>query len=396
MSTSVDGSVVAARNAVALVFVLNGFVFASWMARLPAVRDALGLSPAELGLLLLAISVGSLTGLPTAGALCDRFGPARVVAVAAFVVAVAQASAAAGAGSGAVVATAVPLAFMGFGVGVWDVAMNLHGARVEQLLGRTVMPRFHAGFSVGTVAGAGVGAGAAALDLDLLLHLGATSAVGLVGALLAVRRFLPVAAEAGPADAVDEARDRRATTAWLEPRTLLIGLMVLALAFTEGTANDWLAVALVDGYDVPDWAGALGFGAFVTAMTLGRLVGPPLLDRHGRVTVLWSTMAVAFVGVVLTVLAPAPWLAVVGILLWGLGASLGFPVGMSAAADDPRRAAARVSVVSTIGYTAFLAGPPLVGFVGEKSGTLQALLVVAVLLVPSALVVPAAREPRRV
>ena len=94
VSTSVDGSVVAARNAVALVFVLNGFVFASWMARLPAVRDALGLSPAELGLLLLAISVGSLTGLPTAGALCDRFGPARVVAVAAFVVAVAQASAA--------------------------------------------------------------------------------------------------------------------------------------------------------------------------------------------------------------------------------------------------------------------------------------------------------------
>lgn len=379
----------AARNAVAVVFALNGFMFASWMARLPAVRDALGLSPAQLGLLLLAISAGSLTGLPVAGALCDRFGAARVVAVASVVVAVAQTAAAAGAESGVALAAAVPMAFMGFGIGAWDVAMNLHGARVEQHMGRTVMPRFHAGFSLGTVVGAGLGAGAAALDLDLLVHLSVTSAIGLVGALVAVRAFLP-----GHEDHGEDPDGGRTASAWTEPRTLLIGLMVLALAFTEGTANDWLAVALVDGYDVPDWAGALGFGAFVTAMTLGRVVGPALLDRHGRVTVLWSTMALAFAGVLLTVLAPVPALAVVGILLWGLGASLGFPVGMSAAADDPRRAAARVSVVSTIGYTAFLAGPPLVGFVGEHSGTLQALLVVAALLVPSALVVPAARERR--
>lgn len=379
----------AARNAVAVVFALNGFMFASWMARLPAVRDALGLSPAQLGLLLLAISAGSLTGLPLAGALCDRFGAARVVAVSAVVVAVAQTAAAAGAESGVALAAAVPMAFMGFGIGAWDVAMNLHGARVEQHMGRTVMPRFHAGFSLGTVVGAGLGAGAAALDLDLVVHLAATSAIGLVGALAAVRAFLP-----GHEDHGEDPQGARSASAWTEPRTLLIGLMVLALAFTEGTANDWLAVALVDGYDVPDWAGALGFGAFVTAMTLGRVVGPALLDRHGRVTVLWSTMALAFVGVLITVLAPVPALAVVGILLWGLGASLGFPVGMSAAADDPRRAAARVSVVSTIGYTAFLAGPPLVGFVGEHSGTLQALLVVAALLVPSALVVPAARERR--
>ena len=87
-----------------------------------------------------------------------------------------------------------------------------------------------------------------------------------------------------------------------------------------------------------------------------------------------------------------PAIVVTGIVLWGAGASLGFPVGMSAAADDPVRAAARVSVVSTIGYAAFLAGPPLLGFVGDEVGTLQALLVVAVLLVPAALVVPAARE----
>jgi cyanate permease len=105
-------------------------------------------------------------------------------------------------------------------------------------------------------------------------------------------------------------------------------------------------------------------------------------------------MAIAAAGVLLIVLAEQPVLVVVGIVLWGLGASLGFPVGMSAAADDPRHAAARVSVVSTIGYAAFLVGPPLLGFVGDQVGTLRALLVVAVLLVPAALVVPAAREQR--
>jgi cyanate permease len=106
-------------------------------------------------------------------------------------------------------------------------------------------------------------------------------------------------------------------------------------------------------------------------------------------------MAGAGGGVLLIVFGGNVVLVVLGIVLWGLGASLGFPVGMSAAADDPRRAAARVSVVSTVGYAAFLAGPPLLGFVADHVGTLNALLVVVVVLIPSALVVPSAREPRR-
>jgi cyanate permease len=139
-----------------------------------------------------------------------------------------------------------------------------------------------------------------------------------------------------------------------------------------------------------------GFAVFVVAMTAVRMVGTGLIDRFGRVAVLWSTMGVAAAGVLLIVFAEPPALVVAGIVLWGVGASLGFPVGMSAAADDPRHAAARVSVVSTIGYAAFLVGPPLLGFVGDRVGTLNALLVVVVLLVPAALVVPAAREQRAI
>ncbi|HLN77025.1 MAG TPA: MFS transporter [Nocardioidaceae bacterium] len=378
-----------ARNAVATVFALNGFAFASWVSRIPEARAALGLSPGQLGVLLLALSLGSVVALPTAGIWVHRFGAGRVVGAAAVLDAVGLALTGAGAGLLDLVwVTAAGLLMLGFGSGTWDVAMNVEGAAVEHRLGRTIMPRFHAAFSLGTVAGAAAGAAAAAFDVPMQWHLGLAALLVAVVPPVAVRRFLPVAEEH------QETERRSPWRAWLEPRTLAIGLMVLAMALTEGVANDWLAVALVDGYDVPAYVGASGFALFVTAMTAGRVGGVGALDRFGRLPVLWTSMAIAAAGILLVVLGQVAGLVVLGIVLWGLGASLGFPVGMSAAADEPVHAAARVSVVSTIGYTAFLAGPPVLGFLGDQVGVLNALLLVAVLLVPSALVVPAARPPR--
>jgi MFS family permease len=154
-----------------------------------------------------------------------------------------------------------------------------------------------------------------------------------------------------------------------------------------------MALALVDGYDVGGSLAAIGFGVFVASMTVARLVGTVLLDRYGRVTVLRGTAVSAVAGVLLFVFAPSVPLALAGAVLWGMGASLGFPVGMSAAADEPDRAASRVSVVSSIGYTAFLAGPPLIGFLAEHAGILRALLVVLGMMALSMLAVGAARPP---
>ena len=385
--------VLQARNAVVASFTVNGFVFANWAARVPDARARLGLDNAQLGLLLLCLSIGSLLALPASGTLVERLGAAGVVRIGTLVNGTGLVLVCLGAGvlEDPVVTGAGLFAF-GMGIGVWDVSMNVEGAQVERRLERTIMPRFHAAFSGGTVVGAGVGAVLEALGVPLQAHLLAVAVLAAVTSLSTVGGFLPAATN--EVDASDGSREPRGRSAWLEPRTLLIGVMVLALALTEGTANDWLAVALEDGYAVPRYVAVLGFALFVASMTLGRLVGPPLLDRHGRVPVLWTTMLSAGAGVLLLVLGQTPWLVVPGIVLWGLGASLGFPVGMSAAADDSVRAAARVSVVSTVGYTAFLAGPPLLGFLGDQVGALRALLVVAVLLVPAALVVPSARESR--
>ncbi|HSX67007.1 MFS transporter [Nocardioides sp.] len=379
------------RNAVMVTFALNGFCFASWVARIPETRSGLDLTNGALGSLLLTMAIGSLLTLPTTGSLISRWGAAGVVRFGVFIGTVGLAVAAVGAGvAGSVPLTALGLFAYGIGTGVWDVAMNVEGAAVEHQLRRTIMPRFHAGFSLGTVAGAALGAATTAAGLSMAWHLGAVAAAALAIVVVATKDFLP---HATPAEAEANATPRSAFAAWREPRTLLIGLMVFALAVTEGSANDWLAVALIDGYDVEHWVGVAGFGLFVTAMTAGRIVGPVLLDRHGRAPVLWTTMTAAAVGVLLIAFGGHPAVVIAGIVLWGGGASLGFPVGMSAAADDPAHAAARVSVVSTIAYAAFLAGPPLLGFLADEVGTLHALLAVSVLLLPSALLVPAARKP---
>jgi MFS family permease len=364
-------------------FALNGWCFASWASRIPDVRSDFGLSNAALGLVLLAIACGSLVALPTTGAMIGRWGTVRVVRGGTVLASVGLLLAGLGIALGVLPLTVLGLLSYGTGSGSWDVAMNVEAAEVERRLGRSVMPKFHAGFSLGTVVGALGGAGAVALGVPPLAHLTVVALVAGISSWRSSALFLPVAPP--PEEPV------KARGAWLEPRTLVIGLMVLALAMTEGTANDWLAVALVDGHDTSHALGVAGFAGFVASMTVFRMLGAGALDRFGRPAVLWATILSAMAGVVLIVLGSGP-LVVLGILLWGAGASLGFPVGMSAAADDPRHSAARVSVVSTIGYAAFLTGPPLVGFVGNHVGTLDSLWVVVAVLVPAALTVPAARK----
>jgi MFS family permease len=364
-----------ARNAVTAAFIMNGLIMGSFFSRTPAVRDGLGLSAAQLGLLLLCISIGAITGLPLSGPIVQRFGPGRTVLCGALIGGVGLAAVGAGLLAGSVVLTAPGLFLAGLGIGTWDVAMNVEGADVERHLGRSLMPRLHAGFSLGTVAGAAIGAVAAAVSVPLAAQVLALVVLAPLLMAMATRRFLAGAAPAAEPDAATSpgfgARD-----AWREPRTLLVGLMVLGFAFTEGSANDWMAVAMVDGYGTGPTVGAVGFGIFVTAMTVGRVLGGTALDRYGRVPVLRVTAALGLAGLLLVLLGGSPQVAMAGAVLWGFGAALGFPVGMSAGADDPARAAVRVSVVSSIGYTAFLAGPPLIGLLAEHVGILRALFVV--------------------
>jgi MFS family permease len=228
-----------------------------------------------------------------------------------------------------------------------------------------------------------------------------------VAVIAATTRFIPQAHSAPPAVVTDvragaasPGSDDGAATArrgafasWRERRTLLIGLFVLAFAFAEGVGNDWIAVAVIDRHHTAQAVGTLTFAVFLASMTIGRWFGPALLDTHGRVTVVRTIAVLGIAGTVVFSLAPSAWVAMIGAVLWGLGASLGFPVGMSAGADEPAFAAGRVSVIASIGYCAFLAGPPLIGFLGDHVTVVRAVLAVAVLLTLAASIAPAVQPP---
>jgi hypothetical protein len=353
-----------------------------------------------MGLLLFGVAAGSIAGLLASGRLIARIGARKTLGLcltvgpAGLIVA----------SVGASLSPSYELVFVGlivFGVSaaISGVAINVSGAANERALGRTVMPIFHACFSGGTMIGAGLGAAAELLGLSVAVHVSAIALAMFTIGHLALRHVQNETSVAVTDDGVDassgETRSWRSRLRlWAEPRTLMIGMIVLGMAFAEGSANDWLALATVDGYRVANEVGALMFGIFVTAMTAGRLFGGFLLDRYGRVPVLRGSALIAVLGLLLVIFGHDIAVAGVGTILWGLGSALGFPVGMSAAADDPQHAAARVSIVATIGYAAGLIGPPLIGGLGQQFGLLNAFLVVLVLLIAAGIGSRAARTPQ--
>jgi len=380
--------------AVLVAFTGNGVIFATWASRLPAIRDLLDLSPAQIGNLLLVGAVGSVLALPFSGVVVRRLGARRAIRLAALVAVLAVAGASFAVQAHHLVLTGVAVVLQGVSIATWDAAMNVEGARAEQLLGYAFMPRFHAAWSLGSVLGAGIGALGAALAVPLPVHV--VSAVSLVAVAMwwATRpgRATDVAATvggtsgavgpsqgSGPVTAVPGAGRRGSSfAAWGELRTVLIGVVVLSAALTEGAANDWISLAVVDEFGTSAAIGALAFALFISAMTAMRVFGTPLIDRFGRVAVVRGTVATAALGLLVFCLVPRLEVALVGVVVWGLGAAIGFPVGMSAAGDDPARAGARISVVSTIAYSAFFAGPPLLGHLAGAVGYRHALLVILV------------------
>ena len=383
-----DAGLKAAAVATFLVFGINGLVFASWAARIPAVTETLNITSGQMGTLLLCTAVGSLLALPTAGLVVGRIGTANTVRFGGVLAAAAGVGIALSLSLESIPGTAIALFFFGIAIGLWDVSQNIEGADVEHKLRRTIMPQFHAAFSGGAFVGALIGAGLSNLGVDLPLHLLVIAGVVVLVTMIAPRHFLPHVPAATPEG---EAKQAKGPSAWRDSRTLLIGVVVLGATLTEGAGNDWIAKASVDGLGTSESTGALMFALFVLAMTAMRFLGGRVIDKYGRVAVLRASMAAAAAGLGLFVLAGNVWLAAAGAALWGVGAALAFPMGMSAAADDPKHAAARVSVVSTLGYISFLAGPPLLGYLGDLTGIHLALLAIMAPIVLALLLAGAAK-----
>ncbi len=414
------------RWSLVVLFGLFGTLQTSWMGRLPSVRESLDLTAGQLGSLLVVGAVGSLIGVTMVGSIILRFGSRAtlVLGMAGSMAGFALIGAAVLAGSTPLFAAG--LLVNGLVVASTNVPINLEAARVEKLLGRSILPHVHASFSIGALLGSLVAAGTSTFGIHVAWHIIGVAVVVTAARVVligpstelaepAARRVpamattatTPGSTAAGATTAGRTARrgtERRgagrtgggALRAWTEPRTLMIGLVLLAASMSEGAAANWLNLGVVDGFATREAVGAAAYGTFVVAMLSVRLAGPLLIDRLGRVTVLRASGVSALLGLLAFGLAPSLPLAWAGIVLWGIGAALAWPVGTSAAADDPTKAAARVSVVNSFGSIASISMPPVLGLLADSWGVRHALLVITVAMVISLAVAGKVRpEPVR-
>ena len=381
-------SITAWRNATFVVFGVAGITIATLLSRMPALRDHLGVDPGQIGLMIAFFSGGSVLGLAFSGTLLHTIGPRRIIQLGMPTIAVSLAAiGVTGEVLESYAGTAAVSALFGAAVAVTDVATNVEGSAIERETKRTIMTTLHAGFSLGTVAGAGLGALAAQLGVSIGVHFAVIAVATLVIAF-AVPRWIPaIVADEGPGPTMAERR-----SIWTQPKTILLGLVVFAFAYIEGSANDWLTLGLHDERGFTEAGAALMLGVFTAAMTLGRLIAAPVIDRFGRVAALVASALIAAAGLALLIFVPETWAVVVGTIVWALGSCLGFPLGLSAAGDDPATASSRVAAVSLIGYVAFFAGPPLVGFIADQTGILPALTIIFAFIAIALAASPAARR----
>ena len=366
-----------AASAIALVFFVNGAMFGAWGSRLPELRDRLDLTAGELGIALACVAAGALVAMPLAGSLAARIGsrtPTRVFVLPMCLVPLLTVSAPS---FGLLL---VAMALLGATNGSLDVSMNTQGTTIEQRRGTLLLGRLHAAFSGGGLVGAASGALALAAGLTVVAHL------AILGAVFAVATFVTGRALLGG----DEHPDRSEPTFARPSRALAtLGLLAFCCLLAEGASVDWSAVYIRDDLDASGSLAALGVAAFSGAMLLGRLVSDRVATAVGPVALLRAGGLLAGGGLAAALIIGTPAAALGGFAALGAGLSVVIPLVFRAAST--RGGAPSLAAVSTLGYTGFLAGPPVIGAIAELTSLPLALGIVTLCAGAAAILAGAVR-----
>ncbi len=368
------------RVAITVFFAIDGFIFAGWVVRIPAIKHQTGASASALGLALLGVSAGAVLTMTLTGRLCRRFGNHQVTVTCAVLLSL---SVALPPLTHSALALGAVLVVFGSAYGSINVAFNSAAVDLVRALRRPIMPSFHAAFSLGGMAGAGLG-GLVAGALSPTQHLLGLTVIGLIVTAVTGRTLLrlqpPEPPESTPGEAVAPRRLDRRTRGLV----ITFGLIALCTAYGEGALADWSALHLQQDLDATAGAAAVGYSCFALAMTIGRLTGTRLLERLGRTRTMVLGGSTAAAGMLLGALAPSLWTAFLGFVITGLGLANLFPVAVeragSLAGPDG------VAIASTLGYGGMLLGPPAIGFMADWFSLPTALTSVAVLAATAALI----------
>lgn len=373
------------RTALTLFFALDGFLFAGWVVRIPAIKQQTGASASDLGLALLGVSAGAVVTMTLTGRLCRRHGSHAVTVATAVLLSL---SIALPALTHSPLALGLVLLVFGAAYGGINVAMNSAAVDLVAALRRPVMPSFHAAFSLGGMVGAGLG-GLVAGSLAPATHLLGLTVVGLLLTAVAGPVLLRQPSPAPPEAVVADHPRGKAGSRGL---VLVFGVIALCTAYGEGALADWGALHLEQDLHAHPGVAAAGYSLFALTMTAGRLSGTALLERLGQTRTLVAGGATAAVGMVLGALAPSVWLALLGFAVTGLGLANIFPVAVARA--GALAGPSGVAAASTLGYGGMLLGPPSIGFLADWFSLPVALTTVAVLAAGAAIIGYAARNAR--
>ncbi|MFF0433666.1 MFS transporter [Streptomyces sp. NPDC004327] len=374
------------RSALTLFFALDGFLFAGWVVRIPAIKQQTGASAGDLGLALLGVSAGAVVTMTLTGRLCRRYGSHPVTVAAAVLLSLSLTLPPL---TRSPLALGLVLLLFGAAYGGINVAMNSAAVDLVAALRRPVMPSFHAAFSLGGMLGAGLG-GLVAGSLSPTAHLIGLTVAGLLltaaaGPVL-LRHPSPAPPESLPA------RTAGARPAGSRRTVLLFGVIALCTAYGEGALADWGALHLAQDLHAHPGVAAAGYSFFALAMTAGRLSGTALLERLGQTRTLVAGGLTAAAGMLLGALAPTVWAALLGFAVTGLGLANIFPVAVARA--GALAGPGGVAAASTLGYGGMLLGPPAIGFLADWFSLPVALTTVAVLAAGAAVMGYASRGAR--
>ncbi|MGW0965826.1 MFS transporter [Streptomyces sp. NPDC002516] len=377
-----DRSLTRLRIVLTTFFALDGFVFAGWVVRIPAIKHQTGASSGALGLALLGVSAGAVITMMLTGRLCRRFGSHPVTVACAVLMSL---SVVLPPHAHSVPVLGLVLLLFGAAYGGANVAMNSAAVDLVAALRRPVMPSFHAAYSLGGMLGAGLG-GLVAGSLSPARHLLALAVFGLLVAALAGRALLREEVPPSPDRSRSEGPAGKPPVETRAARGLVVvfGLIALCTAYGEGALADWGALHLEQDLSARPGMAAAGYSCFALAMTIGRLSGTTLLERLGRTRTLVLGGTTASLGMLLGALAPSAWAALLGFAVTGLGLANIFPVAIERA--GALAGASGVAVASTLGYGGLLLGPPAIGFMADWYSLPTALTSVAVLAATAALI----------
>lgn len=374
------------------IFALNGVVFGSWAPRVPALAAQIGAEEGALGLSLLGASIGMIASALLTGSLCARYG-ARVIVVTTAVAGCAVLPVLGMAASP--LQLGLILVVLGVMVGGLDVAMNIAAVTAIRQSGRAIMPVFHASFSIGGLLGALGAALAVSLELSLFRHL---SIVAVVGALIALSFSRWISVEQLRVASENDGPKRSLVK---RPVLWLLGFIALCSSVAEGASVDWSAFFGVHQRGIGEAAAALVYAGFSISMAVARLLGERIETRWGAQRMLIGGSTLGAVGLFVAVLVPVPAFTYIGFALAGMGLAYGFPIALELAGAVGRRADGgggerELGFVTTIAYSGFLLGPPMVGGIASTTNLSVALGVAGVIawaIAPLALL--AARARRR-